>query len=160
VGGERWILAMLGLGPQPEVASEAELSGERRGCELTAFGRELMITMPSGRSFLIAEAIPAHRSATAAVFLLGDGQAVSVGDLVARLRGGHPQGRSPAGAAGNSAAAELALADCAVQSAGNALMLQLPALGAVRLASLGSAGEAGPRVSSSPSSAECGPRRL
>jgi hypothetical protein len=143
VGGERWILAMLGLGPQPEVASEAELGGERRGCELTAFGRELMITMPSGRSFLIAEASPAHRTEAAAGLSLDDGQAVSVGDLVARLRGRHQQDRSPAGRAG----AELGLPDCAVQSAGDALLLQLPSIGVVRLALLGSADGAGPRVS-------------
>ena len=71
---------------------------------------------------------------------------MSVGDLVARLRGRHQQGRSPAGAAGR-AGAELGLPDCAVQSAGDALLLQLPSIGVVRLALLGSADGAGPRVS-------------
>ena len=48
-----WIEAMLGLGPQPAPAAEAELSGEQRACELTVFGRELMLTAPGGRAFLL-----------------------------------------------------------------------------------------------------------
>lgn len=147
VGGERWIMAMLGLGPQPAVASEAELRGERRGGELTAFGRELMITMPSGRSFLIVEAAPAHRTEPAAGLSLADGQAVSVGDLVARLRARHQQSWGSADAAGHRSGAELALPDCAVQGTGDALLLRLPSIGAVRLANLGNAAEAAPRVS-------------
>ena len=146
VGGERWIMAMLGLGPQPAVASEAELRGERRGGELTAFGRELMITMPSGRSFLIVEAAPAHRTEPPAGLSLADGQAVSVGDLVARLRARHQQSWDSADA-GDRSGAELALPDCAVEGAGDALLLRLPSIGAVRLATLGNAAETAPRVS-------------
>jgi hypothetical protein len=66
---------------------------------------------------------------------------------VARLRARHQQSRSLAVAAGDRAGAEFALPDCAVQSAGDALLLQLPSVGAVRLARLDGAGVAGARVS-------------
>jgi hypothetical protein len=147
--GEAWIKAMLGLGPQPATASEAELRGERGACELTAFGRELMITMPSKRSFLVADAAPAHQAEATVGLTLADGQAVSVGGLVARLRAHVEQTQRAAGRAGGGdpASAEIALPGCAVQGAEDALLLQLPAVGVARLASLGDAAAAGPRVS-------------
>ena len=148
--GEAWIKAMLGLGPQPAMASEAELRGERGGaCELTAFGRELMITMPSRRSFLIADAAPAHQAEATVGLTLADGQAVSVGGLVARLRAHVEQTQRAAGRAGGGdlSSAEIALPGCAVEGAEDALLLQLPAVGVARLANLGDAAAAGPRVS-------------
>ncbi|HSA79744.1 MAG TPA: hypothetical protein VLE23_02910 [Geminicoccaceae bacterium] len=143
--GEAWIKAMLGLGPQPAMASEAELHGERGACELTAFGRELMITMPSGRSFLVADAAPAHRAEATVGLTLAEGQAVSVGDLVARLRAHVEQTQGTAG--GGPASAEVALPGCAVQGADDGLTLQLPSVGVVRLAKLGDGAAPGPRVS-------------
>jgi hypothetical protein len=147
--GEAWIKAMLGLGPQPAMASEAELRGERGACELTAFGRELMITMPSGRSFLVADAAPAHRAEATVTLTLADGQAVSVGELVARLRAHVEQTQRTAGrAAGdNHASAEIALPGCTVQGTDDGLLLQLPSVGVARLANLGDATATGPRVS-------------
>jgi hypothetical protein len=147
--GEAWVKAMLGLGPQPAMSSEAELRGERGVCELTAFGRELMITMPSGRSFLIAEAAAAHQAEATVGLTLADGQAVSVGDLVARLRAHVEQMQRAAGSAvgGDRASTELALPGCAVQGTDDALLLELPGVGVARLTSLGNAAAAGPRVS-------------
>jgi hypothetical protein len=147
--GEAWIKAMLGLGPQPAMASEAELRGERGACELTAFGRELMITMPTRRSFLVAEAAPAHQAEATVGLTLPDGQAVSVGDLVARLRAHVEQTQRAAGraAGGDPASAEIALPGCAVHGADGALLLELPGVGVARLTSLGNAATAGPRVS-------------
>ena len=144
-GGEPWLRAMLGLGPQPEPASDAELRDERRVCELTVFGHELMITMPSGRSFLVAEAAPAHH-ASAAGLILADGRPVSVRHLVDRLRAHGEQGRRPGGASGGQPDGELALPDCGAQSVEEELQLQLPAVGAVRLAQPGKDLH-GPRVS-------------
>ena len=144
-GGEPWIRAMLGLGPQPDPASDDELRGERRACELTVFGHELMITMPSGRSFLLAEAAPAHH-ASAAGLTLADGRPVSVRHLVDRLRAHGEQSRQAAGVSGGRPDGELALPDCGVQSADDELQLQLPAVGVVRLAQSGK-NLSGPRAS-------------
>jgi hypothetical protein len=132
-GGEPWIRAMLGLGPQPDPASDDELRGERGVCELTVFGHELMISMPSGRSFLVAEASLAHH-ASAAGLTLADGRSISVRHLVERLRAHGEKGRRASGPSGGQPDGELALPDCGVQSAGEELQLQLPAVGVVRLA--------------------------
>ena len=146
-GGEAWIKAMLGLGPQPVLAAEAELRGEDRTCELTIFGRELMLAVPGDRSFLITDADPADQS-VATVALLADGQALSVCDLVGRLRAGIGQ-RPQANVDGGTVhpIAEVALSGCAVERTRDGLLLELPVVGAVRLTSLDRQAPAGPRVS-------------
>jgi hypothetical protein len=144
--GEAWIKAMLGLGPQPVLAAEAELRGEDRTVELTIFGRELMLALPGGSSFLIADAAPAEPAATAGL-RLADGQALSVADLVERLRA--DVGRRPPAAARAGAVrpfAEVVLSGCAIERRDDGLLLELPAVGPVRLTSLAQEAPAGPRV--------------
>ena len=146
VGGECLIMAMLGLGPQQAVASEAELRGERRGGELTAFGRELMI------SHAVGSLLPDCRSRAGAShgdrggLSLADGQAIRGRSGCAPARPA-PAELKPPTTAGDRSGAELALPDCTVREAGDALLLRLPSIGAVRLANLGNAAEAAPRVS-------------
>jgi hypothetical protein len=146
-GGEAWIKAMLGLGPEPILAAEAELRGEERTCELTIFGRELMLAVPGGRSFLIADVAPAEQTAATAALLLADGHALSVKDLIERLRAGVGQ-RPPAAAEAGAVQpfAEVVLSGCAIERTEDGLLLKLPAVGAVRLTSLGQGAAAGPRV--------------
>ncbi len=147
-GGEAWIKAMLGLGPEPVLAAAAELRGEERTCELTVFGRELMLAVPGGPSFLIADAAPADQAAATVGLAAADGQALSVKDLVERLRAqvGH---RPPAGAEAGAVHpfAEVVLPGCAIERTDGGLLLELPVIGAVRLTSLGKEAPAGPRVS-------------
>jgi hypothetical protein len=146
-GGEAWIKAMLGLGPEPILAAEAELRGEERTCELTIFGRELMLAVPGGRSFLIADAAPADQPAATVALRLADGQALSVKDLVERLRaeiGQRPPAAAEAGAV--HPFAEVVLPGCAIERTEDGLLLELPAVGAVRLTGLGQDAAAGPRV--------------
>ncbi len=146
-GGEPWIKSMLGLGPQPALAAEAELHGEDRTCELTIFGRELMLAAPGGQSFVITDPAPADQAA-ATVALLAGGQPLSVGDLVARLRAEVGQRRQPNVEAGAvHPFAEVVLSGCAVERTTAGLRLQLPRVGSVRLTSLDKAEPAGPRVS-------------
>jgi hypothetical protein len=153
-GGEAWIKAMLGLGPQPVLAGEAELRGEDRTCELTIFGRELMLAMPGGRSFLITDADPGDPAATSLALLSPEGQALSVADLVERVRAEvaqRPPANPAAGAASQPGAvhrlAEVVLSGCAIARASDGLLLELPAVGAVRLTRLDLQAPDGPRVS-------------
>ncbi len=162
-GATAWIEAMLGLGPQPAPAAGAELSGEQRTCELTVFGRELMLTTPGGRSFLITDAAPAQPAAVVGL-VLGDGRSLSVGELVERLRSHaelgpganatafRPGDPGSQGSSGNQPArrvqpiAEVVLPGCAVERSDDGLLLDLPTVGAVRLASLAGDAPAAPRV--------------
>ena len=140
---DRWIRSMLGLAPQPAMAAAAELQGERRVCELTAFARELMISMPAGGAFLITEA--GERATTAAGLVLPDGARISVSRLIERIRA--EVGPWPAPAAGAPRpSVELALTECGIQLAGGGIVLELPSIGAVRLVDLDGVPE-GPRAS-------------
>jgi hypothetical protein len=144
--GEAWIKAMLGLGPQPVVAAAAELRGEDRTCELTIFGRELMLAVPGGRSFLVTDADAADQARANAALLVGS-EALSVGDLVLRLRAELEQ-RPPASAEAGAVhrLAEINLTDCAIERTPDGLLLELPAVGAVRLTEPDQQTPAGPRV--------------
>ena len=51
-----WLGAMLGIGPQPEMATAAELAAEQLTCELTAIGDEILISPTAGEVFLITDA--------------------------------------------------------------------------------------------------------
>ena len=181
-GGAAWIEAMLGLGPQPAPAAGADLGGEQRACELTVFGRELMLTTPGGRSFLLTDAAPGQVGAAAVGLMLADGRPLSVGELVERLRS-HSQPRPRVDAAAARSAepgiqgwivtqgwtvsqsgpgsqggtgsqpaprvqplAEVVLPGCAVERSDDGLVLDLPAVGAVRLARLADGAPAAPRV--------------
>jgi hypothetical protein len=158
-GGEAWIKAMLGVGPQPVLAAAAELRGEDRTCELTIFGRELMLAIPGGWGFLIADAAPADQAAATVGLLLADGQALSVKDLVERLRmeavqrppGDAPAPDAEAGASHQAGVvhpfAEVVLPGCAIERTDDGLLLELPAVGTVRLANLDRDVPTGPRVS-------------
>ncbi len=146
-GGEAWIKAMLGLGPQPVLAARAELRGEERACELTVFGRELMLALPGGRSFLIVDPAPGDRAAATVGLLAADGRPLAVKDLVERLRaqvGQRPPADAPSGAV--RPFAEIVLTGCAIERTTDGLLLELPAVGGVRLMRLGKAAPAGPRV--------------
>jgi hypothetical protein len=147
VAGEAWIKAMLGLGPQPVVAAAAELRGEDRTCELTIFGRELMLAVPGGRSFLVTDDNAADRAGAKAALLVG-GEAMSVGDLVLRLRAELEQ-RPPASVEAGTVhqLAEINLAGCAIERTPDGLLLDLPAVGAVRLTEPDPQTPAGPRIS-------------
>ena len=142
---ERWIRSMLGLGPQPATTSAAELEDERRVCELTAFARELMISLPAGGTFLITEA--AGAGAATAGLLLPDGTRISLARLIERIRtevGPRPAPHPPA--AGTPRGAEIALSECGIQRADGGIVLALPSIGAVRLVELAGAAPEGPRV--------------
>ncbi len=146
-GGEAWIEAMLGLGPQPVLAAAAEVRGEDRVCELTVFGRELMLAIPGAQSFLIADAAAAQ-AATGVGLLVADGRRLSVGDLAERLRAAvraRPATTADAGAV--HPFAEIVLPDCVLEQSEGGLLLMLPPVGAVRLTRLGPNAPAGPRVS-------------
>jgi hypothetical protein len=145
--GEAWLKAMLGLGPQPVVAAAAELRGEDRTCDLTIFGRELMLAVPGGRSFLITDADAADQARADAALLAG-GEVLSVGDLVLRLRAQLEQ-RPPASVEAGTVhrLAEINLTGCAIERTPDGLVLELPAVGAVRLTEPDQQTPAGPRVS-------------
>ena len=85
--------------------------------------------------FLIVEAAPT--AAAPAGLVLADGEVLAVGRLIERLRAGGPR---PAGRG-------LGSPNARIQAADDAILLQLPALGAVRLVELGAAAAAGARVS-------------
>jgi hypothetical protein len=141
-GDDAWIEAMLGIGPQPGTASEADLAAERHTVEIIAFGRELMITSPAGGTFLIAAA----RSATPASVRLvaGDGEPVALGSIVARLLG-----RSDRDDAGKPRARvnEVTLPDCGTWTEDGALVVDLPEVGELRFQRHDPAAGHGPLVS-------------
>jgi hypothetical protein len=140
-GDDAWIKTMLGSGPRPEMADADDLMAEGHDIEVVAFGKEMMITSPAGGTFLIAEA----RSASpAGAELRGpDGEPVSLGAMVTRLldRGDRPGG-SPARARTN----EVTLADCRTWIEDDALIIDLPEVGALYLVRSDPA-EPGARVS-------------
>jgi hypothetical protein len=147
--GNGWLEAMLGLGPQPDLTSEVELFTESSPCELTAFGRELMITIPSGRSFLIADAAAVHHDEGGLALLLPNDEAVSVADLVGRLRSQvtGPKGKAAPETSAEHPFTEAALPGCTVQILDAEIRFELPFVGSVRLASRGADAGVDPRVS-------------
>jgi hypothetical protein len=147
--GDAWLEAMLGIGPQPDLVSEVELLMERSPCELTAFGRELLITIPSGRSFLIADAGATHSGDTALGLFLPDDRPISVAELIGRLRSQveSPTCKGPPDSGAEHPFAEVALPSCTVQVLDAGMRFELPCVGAVRLASMGGGARIGPRVS-------------
>jgi hypothetical protein len=122
---------------------------ERGPCELTAFGRELMITIPSGRSFLIADAAAAHHDEAGLVLLLPNNEAVSVAELVGRLRRQvtGPKGKAAPETGAEHPFTEAALPGCTVQIRDAEMRFELPFVGSVRLASSSAGTRGGPRVS-------------
>ncbi len=89
-GTDAWIRAMLGVEAPPEAAAPDELIAEAAasGAELTLFGKELLISTPSGPSFILGPA----RAEGAAIELLAilwqDGTRIGAQGLSARLRRG------------------------------------------------------------------------
>ena len=143
---DEWLRSMLGLGPEPTMATEAELQAEQRACELTAFARELMISPPAGGTFLITDAAEQHGASAA--LRLADGGSVSVSRLIERIRAevGRGPGETATGALQTST--DIALPECGLCVAHDALVLELPSIGAVRLVDVAAdAGSDGPRVS-------------
>jgi hypothetical protein len=137
-GGEAWIRAMLGSGPEPEMARSDDLLAEGCTVDVVAFGRELMLTSPNGATFLIAAA----RSRTPISLRVAGEGPVAPGDLVARLLASadrdHP---SPSHH-------EFAAPACKAWLEGDALRIDLPEVGAVDLARTDDdAGAAAPSVS-------------
>ena len=138
-GDEAWIRAMLGIGPQPEMATADELLAEACTVEVVAFGRDLMITAPNGATFLLADA---RSWAPEGISLRVAGQGpVALGDLVARLLARADQehiGPSPN---------EFAAPECKAWLQGDALRIDLPELGTVDLARPEDGAVAAPSVS-------------
>ncbi|MGH6896530.1 MAG: hypothetical protein ACREJ5_08275 [Geminicoccaceae bacterium] len=141
-GDEAWIKAMLGIGPRPEMARDEDLLAERHAVETIAFGKELMISSPAGGTFLIAEA----RGATpASVRLLGEsGEPIALGAVVARLLG--RAGRHGAGKT-HAKVNEVTLPDCKTWIEGDALVIDLPEIGALHFSRHDPAAGQGPSVS-------------
>jgi uncharacterized protein YjeT (DUF2065 family) len=126
VGGEAWIKAMLGIGPQPEMARNEDLLAEGCTLDVVGFGRELMITSPNGATFLLADA----RSRTPdgiSLRVAGEGP-VALGELVAHLLAGAAQDHT------DPSAKEFAAPECKAWLEGEALRIELPEFGAVDLA--------------------------
>jgi hypothetical protein len=123
-GDDAWIKAMLGIGPQPEMAAEDDLLAEGHEVEIVAFGKEMMISSPAGGTFLIAEA---RSTSPASVGLRGpDGEPVALGAVVAHLLG-----RVPRGGAARAKVNEVAFPDCRTWIEDDALIIEVPEVGAL-----------------------------
>jgi hypothetical protein len=132
---DAWLEAMLGIGPRPEMADANDLLAEDCTVEVVAFDKELLITFPSGDTFLIAEA----RSQFPESICLRVAQEgpVALSNLVARLRAGPGGHRSEASAKRG----EFAAPDCNAWIEGDELVIDLPTVGQVHLArSIGDVG--------------------
>ena len=125
-GDEAWIRAMLGAGPQPEMARDDHLLAEGCTVEVVAFGKELMITSPNGATFLLADA--RSRSPDSISLRVAGDEPVALRDVVARLLAG--AGRDQA----NPSPTEFAAPDCQAWLEGDALRIDLPEVGAIGLA--------------------------
>lgn len=124
-----WIEAMLGIGPQPAPADAKDLLAEDCALQVVAFGKELLITSPTGEAFLIAQARSSHPESIC--LRLANGGAIAVKDLVARLLAGPGAHRSES-AFGNRD--EFAARDCRAWLEGDELVIDLPTVGRVHLA--------------------------
>jgi hypothetical protein len=133
---------MLGIGPRPEPATDDDLAAEGPDVEVIAFGREMRITSPAGATFLITEA----RSATpGSVHLRGPAdEPLSLRDLVARLL--DSVDRSDGGGTGANTG-EVTLPDCKTRIEDDALIIDLPEVGAVHFVRGDPSAGQGPAVS-------------
>ena len=138
-GDEPWIRAMLGLGPQPDMAGTDDLSAEACTLDVVVFGKELMITSQSGATFLIADA--RARTAESICVWVGSEGPIAPGTLADRLLGGAGQDgveRSPS---------EITMPGCKAWLEDDALLLDLPEIGPVYLAHISDAGATAPAAS-------------
>jgi hypothetical protein len=124
-----WIEAMLGIGPQPDMADDDELLAEDGAVEVIAFGKELLITSPSGATFLLAEA--RSRGPESICLRLADEGPVAVSDLVRDLLADPGGDRSGAPAGSRD---EFVAPGCSAWMAGAALVIALPRIGQIYLA--------------------------
>jgi hypothetical protein len=84
--GNPWLLAMLGIGPEPAQATAEELAVEvSERPELMLFGEELLITSPMGGAYLLRSHGEGDSSAGVKI-TLGDGTVVDHAALVDALR--------------------------------------------------------------------------
>ena len=136
-GREAWIRAMLGSGPEPEMARSGDLLAEACTVDVVAFGRELMVTSQTGATFLIAAA----RSRTPISLRVPGEGPIAPSDLVARLLASadrdHPSPRLN----------EFAAPACKAWLEGDALRIELPKVGAVDLVRTDQGAIAAPSVS-------------
>ena len=138
-GGEPWIRAMLGIGPQPEMPGTHDLSAETCTLDVVAFGKELMITSRGGATFLIADA--RARTPDSICVWVGSEGPIAPGALADRLLGGPRQDsveRNPS---------ELTMPGCKAWLEDDALLLDLPEIGPVYLAHIADAGATAPAAS-------------
>jgi hypothetical protein len=136
-GGEAWIRAMLGIGPQPEMAGNDDLLAEGCTVDVVAFGRELMITSPGGTTFLLADA----RSRTPIRLRVPGEGPVAIGDLVGELLASAGQDDIHPGVDEFAAPGRRAWLE------GDALRIDLPEVGVVDLARADDDAIAAPSVS-------------
>jgi hypothetical protein len=138
-GDDAWIEAMLGIGPQPEMAEQEDLLAEDGAVEVIAFGKELLITSPGGATFLVAEA--RSRGPKSICLRLPHEGPVAVSDLVARLLADPGACRSGGSAASRD---EFVAPGCSAWMAGDELVIALPVIGQAHLApGIGDAGTGG-----------------
>lgn len=127
-GDDAWIETMLGIGPRPEMAAEEELLAEDCTVEVIAFGKELLITTPTGATFLLTEA--RSRTPDSVGLRLANEGAIAVGDLVARLVAGTGERLADDRPSNQDEFA----ADCQAWIEDDTLVVDLPKAGAVYLA--------------------------
>jgi hypothetical protein len=137
-GDEPWIRAMLGIGPEPEMAETDDLLAETCTLEVVTFGRELMITSRNGATFLVADA--RARTPDSICLCVESAGPVAAGDLVARLLAGGEERADPR-------ANEFAMPDCKAWLEDDAVVVDVPELGAVYLARIDDAGIPAPPAS-------------
>jgi hypothetical protein len=126
---DAWIEAMLGIGPQPEMAETQDLLAEERAVGVIAFGKELLITSPTEETFLIAEG-RSRLPESIGLRLASEGP-IAMSDLVARmLASARGQGSEEASTNPDECAAPA----CRARIEGDALVIDLPTVGQVHLA--------------------------
>jgi hypothetical protein len=137
-GGEPWIRVMLGIGPEPEMADPDDLLAETCTLEVVAFGKELMVTSRNGATFLVADA--RARTPDSICLCLESEGPVAAADLVARLLAGG-EGRA------DPRANEFAVPECKAWLEDDAVVIDVPELGAIYLARMDDAGIPAPAAS-------------
>lgn len=128
-GDDAWIAAMLGIGAQPDMAEGEDLLAEDCAVEVIAFGKELLITSPSGATFLVTEA--RSRVPESVCLRVANEGPIAVSDLVACLLSG-AGGHGAHGASANRD--EFAAPDCKAWIEDDDLVIDLPRVGPVHLA--------------------------
>jgi hypothetical protein len=124
-----WIEAMLGIGPQPEMAAAQDLLAEDCTLGVIAFCKELLITSPTEETFLIAEG--RSRLPESICLRLANEGPIALSDLVARLLAGAGGDRSAAASANSD---EFAAPACHAWIEAAELVIDLPTVGQVHLA--------------------------